>query len=594
MIEIHRNTGSIEISPFQEEIALENYFAGANRDNVLFQMKEAMQNGAVLMVLTGEEGSGKTMECHMLKHEASPLCKTVLFPRAVDSFEEVVRFICKELGLGAENVPYGENIDPALEQIIALLLQESSDLLVIFDEAENLFLATLERIRTMRERINEAGVRMHVLFSGRDSFLENCDQLSICDFQRPGEYHFALVPLSQAETANYLRDCAARLNDIDAAKVFSDEIIQNIYELAKGNFRMTNILGEESAGIHNDDTSFMVLLDSVEERAGEKERNSGKQKHPDLLKSLAGYLPWIGGAICCLLLFFFLVGSREDKKNIEKDVDQSGQVETLSEIQTANVIPDTPEKKESTPVKPAGKLPEKNALVKETMETAPVLKNKEQDIAQLTGDVKNIPVETTEPDKKATHKTAPEVAGKLADEAKEPAITAPHKSLTDPAEAVVQKHSVETYKISTNRDSSTKSPNLSSKVRSHTKVHKVIVSNTQYTPAVDKLYNERLLAGRAWESDGKQDMYTVQIMALTSQAAEQNFKKMLAQVNYRQEAGNFYIFKKSSNSGNLFVFYGEYPSIDIARLVTISLPKFLRDHNPYPLSIKGAVAKVNR
>jgi septal ring-binding cell division protein DamX len=87
-------------------------------------------------------------------------------------------------------------------------------------------------------------------------------------------------------------------------------------------------------------------------------------------------------------------------------------------------------------------------------------------------------------------------------------------------------------------------------------------------------------------------MYTVQLMALASKTAEKNLKKMLAQNNYRQEAGNFYILKKSTASEKIFVFYGEYPSLERARLVTNSLPKFLRDHKPYVLSIKGAVAKI--
>jgi septal ring-binding cell division protein DamX len=89
-------------------------------------------------------------------------------------------------------------------------------------------------------------------------------------------------------------------------------------------------------------------------------------------------------------------------------------------------------------------------------------------------------------------------------------------------------------------------------------------------------------------------MYTVQLMALASWTAEQNLKKLLAEHRYRQEAGNFYIFKQTAASKNIFVFYGEYPTLERARLVRDSLPKFLRDHKPYALSIKGAIAKVRQ
>jgi septal ring-binding cell division protein DamX len=121
------------------------------------------------------------------------------------------------------------------------------------------------------------------------------------------------------------------------------------------------------------------------------------------------------------------------------------------------------------------------------------------------------------------------------------------------------------------------------------KVHKVIVSKTLST--ADKLYNERVLAGAGWKKSKKEDMYTVQLMALASKTAKENLRKMLVQENYRQEAGNFYIFEKSTTK-NIFVFYGEYRNVETARLVQKSLPKFLLDHQPYALSIKGAIAKV--
>ena len=89
-------------------------------------------------------------------------------------------------------------------------------------------------------------------------------------------------------------------------------------------------------------------------------------------------------------------------------------------------------------------------------------------------------------------------------------------------------------------------------------------------------------------------MYTVQLMALTSKNAENNLKEMLSQVAYRQESGNFYILRKVTAPESIFVFYGEYPSLERARLAQDSLPKFLRDHKPYVLSIEGALAKVTR
>jgi len=110
----------------------------------------------------------------------------------------------------------------------------------------------------------------------------------------------------------------------------------------------------------------------------------------------------------------------------------------------------------------------------------------------------------------------------------------------------------------------------------------------------DQLYRTRVIAGTGWENGRKNHMYTVQLMVLTSKVAEQNLKKMLVEERYRQEAGNFYIFPRVSDPENTMIFYGEYRTIERARLAQNSLPQFLRDYKPYALSIKGAMAKVGR
>lgn len=123
-------------------------------------------------------------------------------------------------------------------------------------------------------------------------------------------------------------------------------------------------------------------------------------------------------------------------------------------------------------------------------------------------------------------------------------------------------------------------------------MREVIATNAHFT--VDQLYKKRLMAGTPWYNNEKNHKYTVQIMVLTSDTAEANLKKMLQEDSYRQEAGNFYIFKKVTTSDTLFVFYGEYATIAEARLAQNNLPQFLRSHKPYAISIKGAMAKVRR
>ena len=100
MIDINRDTEDGEVSPFQEEIILGNYFPCAVGRKYYLECSRRFKTGRSLIALIGEEGSGKTMLCHMLAHEALGL--TVFFPHAVDSFDEVVREIAVNLGLAKE------------------------------------------------------------------------------------------------------------------------------------------------------------------------------------------------------------------------------------------------------------------------------------------------------------------------------------------------------------------------------------------------------------------------------------------------------------------------------------------------------------
>jgi septal ring-binding cell division protein DamX len=256
------------------------------------------------------------------------------------------------------------------------------------------------------------------------------------------------------------------------------------------------------------------------------------------------------------------------------------------------------------PKETAVQTPENDTSEGEAMAVTAVPISSLQYIDQLPGEAKHIPVEAAEVVEvveKTENETTDEVIGKGVVEAEEAAeIATPQETMTEPENVALLRPDQDSQDPMVEPDSSSESldsPELpASPVRitrdqSRTKVHKAIVTKGHFT--ADKLYNERLSAGLRWERGAKEGMYTVQLMALASKTAEKNFKKMLAQINYQQEADNFYILKKSTASENIFVFYGEYPNIESARLATNSLPKFLRDYKPYVLSIKGAIAKIS-
>ena len=162
----------------------------------------------------------------------------------------------------------------------------------------------------MLDRLSESGGQIHVLFSGRTTFLENCQQLAMCDFQNKEEHHVQIEPLSENETADYLFHSCTKLADVDGDVIFTPEVVRSIYQVGGGNFRMTNILAEEAIQKGGDNTSFMVLLENVkDETIGAGERGGFVVLLQEYVEQYRAYLPHacigVGIVLVCLLLLFW-------------------------------------------------------------------------------------------------------------------------------------------------------------------------------------------------------------------------------------------------------------------------------------------------
>jgi type II secretory pathway predicted ATPase ExeA len=580
MIEDQQNSDSTLEPILEDQVFFEKFYAGAGRGPLLAQIENALENGVPLMVISGGEGNGKTVMCRILEKKCPSAVAAVYFPNPVNSFEDVVRIVAKKLGLGLSATVGGKIIDEAIAQIIEHLRQQSKGLLVIFDEAEDIYLATLERIRKMLDRVTAAGVRMQVIFSGRKVFLENIEQLSICDFRNNENLHFELLPLTEFETAEYLHYRSEILQNEGTSNVFSDEVIKNIHSSAKGNFQRINFLADESLRSHAADTSFVLLGDSVEEEAEEEV----EQRDRNILRRASPYLWWIGGTLCTLFVLFFLLRPGEERHSVKTagTIAEKVKVEAVAQDgkggQHSTPKPVSAEATKPPIQEPATLQKESEVVEQKLPETT------EKDAGLMTTSAgstekQQIPEQPLAPQQTVVHSETESTptpvptnvvtaaAAKVPELRHIPALKTKHKLPSEPTAGIAKQHA------------KAEAPDAAT-------------AGAHLTP--DQLYQKRLNAGAGWASGQKNDKFTVQLMVLTAKDAEPNLKKMLAQPNYRQEAGNFFIFKKNGPPVVLFVFYGEYPTMEMAKLAQNSLPQFLHAQQSYAISIKGAMAKVGK
>jgi len=305
--------------PFAEEPDPEVFFPGARREEICQSLILDVLAGKRLIKLVGREGSGKTLLWRMMADRLPSEYEVIFLENPMGTLDDLLRVVCIDLGMD----PRGQQgeID-YLAELYRLLARKKADqikVVLIVDEAEKLFLATLERLLL---HIGDSGEELEwtTILVGRPGLDANLDQLSV--FCATIDIHsgYCLEDLTESETRQYLwfRLNAAGMPREQYEAIFPEGAVAKIFDTARGNLRMTNILAEEALQASCAEQSFMVLLDRVEPEAPEPEPvfrlESKVLELYELLrynKFLAGAL--VGAVVAVLLTGFLLMGNSGGK-----------------------------------------------------------------------------------------------------------------------------------------------------------------------------------------------------------------------------------------------------------------------------------------
>ena len=332
---MYRELQKLDPQPFQDSIDTVFFFSGGGRRETVEEINGALSQSVSLLLLTGGEGAGKTMVCRMVEKELPPEMVSVFLPQAINSFDDMVNIVMQEIGLGLEDDEQETDTAVLLEKIVATLQERDRRLVVFFDEAEKIYLATLERVRKLLDQVNEKSIIFQFVFSGRQLFEDNLKQLSIVTFKDIEERRYTLRPLTDEESCSYLNHCMKIASGEEDA-VFSQNLVSKVSSNGT-NFKRLNHFALESFQSDQLDTSFLSLLDTIEdqppsvtdEEKRERELSTPVRKREVNLEFLAfrKILPsWIlyggGASILALLLFFWFdfSGDSEQPKDVTLEV----------------------------------------------------------------------------------------------------------------------------------------------------------------------------------------------------------------------------------------------------------------------------------
>ncbi|BCO10025.1 hypothetical protein GF1_24010 [Desulfolithobacter dissulfuricans] len=515
-------------SPFQEPPDPEVFFPGAGRDAILDSLVTDIESGRPLIKLVGSEGSGKTLICRILTTRLGDRVDVVYLDNPVGSFDDLMRVVCYDLGM-----PPAEDPDRSLTREFRAQLERrhkaGQRVVVIIDEAEKLFLATLERLLKVLCETEESGV-LTILLAGRPGLDINLEQLTVFCSGIDTNGGYFLEPLSREETGQYLkfRLQAAGLPDEAHQDIFTEGAVDKIFSAAKGNLRLTNILAEEALQTSCTEKSFLVLLDHVKDddsgpAKGTRSEKDGKKialplsLPPEIFKDRK--MVWgTGAALFVLVLLLLLFRGGDDASLVSRGPAAPAVPSATSERQTL------------TPEEPA---PEEKGRA----EQESVVRESGGNSGQGNDQAKPAEMDATlQPRSESAQPVSPETAGAKQAEEKTGAPVADRSG--------------------------------------------------------ENLFRERLGATAGWVAGAYRNKYTIQLMMLTSAQAEENLKQMLARDDYYAIMDQLFILRKKTTPPVLFVFYGTYDTMEQARQARNRMPVFLRKHHPYALSIGDALKKT--
>ncbi len=573
-------------APFQEECNTAQFFVGGGRGAILNDIKTALQEKVDLVTLIGEEGSGKTMLCKMLQEQWGAEHRVLFLPQIVESFEDVVRVAAQECRL-----QYPADINRAdarkvFLNLIATLRARGESLLLICDEAEKMYLATLERVRKILDDVNAEGGGLQLLFAGRKSLSANMEQLALCDFGRITEKQFFLSALDDNETWSYLNFCVQGLRGEENQEVFTKEAAAKIASMGRGNLRLINVYADESLRSSNADTSFLVLLDHVKDDTPETEMLSPGSGIWDRIPFSPKIC--IGGAIAllALILVSYLTGDDEPVPSELVVNELRTPVFTSEPAFPQSDLEDTGrDETVVSPVEVTEEEPEERVAEQETVqEELP----QDVEVSAAEGGEENVePVEV---------ETPVPVASREEEVPYTPVDISPveivERSTTDADRAKPESLKKITAEKSKRLVSTRLVPKQKKKLAGRSAVPAATAVTVSPEDLRDPVLGKFFAAGQSWLNGELDSSFSIQLMALKSEKAEENLKRILTQPDYQAVADKLVMLKRPSEPPVYMVFYGVYPSMAAARNARNNMPIFLRDRRPYPVSVRGAVEKA--
>jgi general secretion pathway protein A len=243
------------------------HFFYANRayDEACATLLYGIRERKGFLVLTGEVGTGKTTILRRLMEDLESSVRFVFFYNTHLNFEEILTFICDELGLTVKGGGQLGKIQ-TLNEFLLEQLRKGSTVVLFIDEAQNLREEVFEGLRLLSNLETPREKLLQIVLAGQPELDVKLDQTALRQLKQRIFSHSRLGSLAEEEVAAFIN---YRLKAVGCHRsdLLPPNVVREVARYSRGIPRLVNIICDNALLIAYADSKTKVSADIIKEVA---------------------------------------------------------------------------------------------------------------------------------------------------------------------------------------------------------------------------------------------------------------------------------------------------------------------------------------
>src|SRR2546425_686004 len=270
------------------------YLTPGHRE-ALAQLVYSVQENRGFLVLTGEVGTGKTTLLQAFLQRLNGKAAVAYVFNSTLPFESLLEYVLAELGVATPASSPAQRF-LALRSFMLDRRRAGQSTVVVLDEAQNLDVPTLEKIRILSNFETPTEKLLQILLVGQPELRAKLNRPELRQLQQRIELQCSLPPLSSEQVRDYIQTRLRRAGG-RGLELFSDGAEARIAAYARGIPRRVNILCDHCLVIGYADQRRRIEVDIVDQAIHALEGPAGSRARRFTSPVRATWQRWFVGAV---------------------------------------------------------------------------------------------------------------------------------------------------------------------------------------------------------------------------------------------------------------------------------------------------------